>query len=278
MPKLHRFASSKSCYFCGAHDVTKEHVPPRMITEGMGCGRFTVPACPEHNGEKSGRDRAVVTAIVRGLDLSIQRGFKTDASEVLRAYVEQFRRKYSQANGMVTMSRMLADPPSGFDDPLPYIEGEVRILDWFTMLSAGLLWVVTGTHENGVNWGEAWTWSPDYFRTRQTTTEGMVNRIREKLYFQDVVENRHDWRPGWQPTPPYPSELYRFDASVESETYGEVAMFRHHVFGQRYFTVFGVPPETAATINEYLNHSGSSSDDREISGDDNRPHPPALGG
>src|SRR5215472_5451986 len=56
----HRPPRIKGCYYCGKPPTSHEHVPPRMMFKGFDCDSITVPACADHNNEKSGRDQTIV--------------------------------------------------------------------------------------------------------------------------------------------------------------------------------------------------------------------------
>src|SRR4051812_24741160 len=74
--------------------------------------------------------------------------------------------KYRQANGQVSMQKFITDAPEGMDLHFPFLRQEVEIDCWVRMLTAAMVWSVTGTDKSGSDWEGAWVWSPSYFPAR----------------------------------------------------------------------------------------------------------------
>jgi len=57
----------QKCYYCGSKATSKEHVPPQQLFKNFQCDRITVPSCDIHNGDKSGRDQAIIHGFFKSL-------------------------------------------------------------------------------------------------------------------------------------------------------------------------------------------------------------------
>jgi hypothetical protein len=256
--RLHQFSGRKPCFYCGAPGPSsKEHAPPRNFFEVNPCSKITVPACANHNTDKAGSDNAIKAALVRGIDEMIVNGLKTDASERVRRTIEDMRRKYPQANRLVKIKPLISDHPDDAGVSLPFLDKEADVESWVTMLTAALLWSVTGTHDSGCNWTDASIFSPSYIpgrRDADLTPESLAGPYEKNLYTWQNLEETGLWRHGWQPYPdPFPPDIYRFDVCLATAYGRRMATFKHHFFSAHpYYVQFETTENTISIMDSYL--------------------------
>jgi len=172
-------------------------------------------------------------------------------SEQVRRIIDRIRPDYDQANREVSLRLLIREPQPELDVPLPYLSGSVDLQIWLTLLTAALLWKVTGTHDTGTDWASAASWSPCNLSGGQTSLEEAAELVGETLNNMDLVDSLGTWMPGWQPSPPYPLDLYHFDVCVNR--FQPQVLFRHTFFGRMYgYTCFRTSPETAVKIEVAL--------------------------
>jgi hypothetical protein len=256
--RLHQFNQKKPCFFCGAPGPnSKEHAPPKKFFEGTPCSSITVPACLEHNTDKSGSDNAIKAALLRGVDEMISKGVKKDASDAVRRSIEIMQAKYCQANRLVSMMPLVSDHPDDADISLPFLDKAAQLELWVKMLTAALLWSVTGTHDSGSDWANALAFCPSYLPGRRDvalTPESMASVYNRNLVTWRNLEDSGDWRYGWQPYPdPFSADIYRFDVCVTPSNGGKTAIFKHHFFAAHpYYVRFETSEDTISTMDRYL--------------------------
>jgi hypothetical protein len=103
--RLHQFNERRPCYFCGASGPsTKEHASPKSFFDGTPCSSITVPACAQHNSDKSRSDLAIKAALVRGVEEVIWKGDRTDMPDALRRSIETMQEQYRRASGAITVA------------------------------------------------------------------------------------------------------------------------------------------------------------------------------
>jgi hypothetical protein len=256
--RLHRFGQGKPCFLCGAPGPSsKEHAPPKAFFEGSECSKITVPACPQHNTDKAGTDNAIKAALLRGIDEMISSGDKKDAPDAVRRLIETMQPKYRQANCLVTMKPLVSDHPDDADVSLPFLAKAAEVESWVKMLTAALLWSVTGTHDTGSDWSNASAFSPSYFpgrRDADLTPELLATTYDSNLYPWRNLEDSGNWRHGWQPEPvAFPAEIYRFDVCLATSNGCKTAVFKHHFFSAHpYYVRFETSEETLSRMDKYL--------------------------
>ena len=164
--RLHQFSKKEPCYYCGAPPPsTKEHAPPEMMFDGFDCDSITVPACEAHNTSKSGRDRAIVTAI----SILAYQVWKQDANDrnltpnVIKA-VKNLEPNFSRAETEVGLRDFLVNPPSGLLNSLPYTKSSVNPENWIRQLTAALVWSAIGKYNSRIEWDKANAWSPTRYQ------------------------------------------------------------------------------------------------------------------
>jgi hypothetical protein len=251
MTRPHQFSKQSGCYSCGAKDgITKEHAPPDMLFRGQDCGRLTVPSCPEHNGEKGGRDFAVLSALIQSVEVVARSGHRKDVPDAVRKAIERISPSYHRAKKSVAMKKLLSDPTAEFDLAFPFVDGSVDILEWMGMLTAALVWTATGTHDSGCVWTKAKTRSPCFFYQNDIMKiDNFMERFDAALQDLVVFKNAGTWRQGWQPTPPYPRALYQFSVLVGNAGNPNAVLFKHSFFGNvDFFTGFETTRDTMDKI------------------------------
>lgn len=256
--RLHQFSASKPCFYCGAPGPSsKEHAPPRNFFEVSVCSKITVPACAEHNTDKAGSDNAIKAALLRGIDEMIANGVKTDASDGVRRTIELMRSKYQQANRLVKIKPLVSDHPDDAGVKLPFLHKEADVESWVRMLTAALLWSVTGTHDSGCNWSDSEVFSPSYIpgrRDADLTPQSLAATYEKNLCTWRNLEETGLWRHGWQPYPdPFPPDLYHFDVCLATAYGRRTATFKHYFFSAHpYYVQFETTGDTIAIMDSYL--------------------------
>lgn len=67
---MSKVVENNNCYYCGNKATGKEHIPPRsFFPDGQRKELFTVPACEEHNNDKSKDDEYVKIVLTTSANL-----------------------------------------------------------------------------------------------------------------------------------------------------------------------------------------------------------------
>lgn len=212
--KLHEFSKRKPCYYCGALPPSgKEHAPPQMMFDGFECDRITVPACEKHNQSKSGRDRAIVTAISM---TAYQESKRNPASSILTPDVikafEVLYPNFPKAENEVSLRNILVNPPSDLDMPFPYTQPSVNPRNWIRQLTAAMVWSVVGKHDPQIKWDERWVWSPGLIPIDEPIELEKAASLFIRNQNTETELNALTWHKGWSSKPrKYPSDIYSFD-------------------------------------------------------------------
>jgi hypothetical protein len=179
--QLFQYSKWLPCHFCGAAaPSTAEHVPPRTFFHGAECSSITVPACSKHNSEKSESDTAVKAALLAGVQEMIKKGMRKEVPDSLARCITAMQKEFQQVKRVVTLKELLSDHPDDQDLHFPFLDQSAQIDPWVSMLTSGLVWSVTGSHENGSSWADAWVWSPSYYpgrRDEPLTQDSFLKRI-----------------------------------------------------------------------------------------------------
>ncbi len=225
--------------------------------DGFECDRITVPACDEHNNSKSGRDRAIVTGLVRSMDQMPQgsQQHRPLSANVKRA-IEMLLPNYRQANNLLMLQTYLVDPPEGLDVALPYLEPDAQLPIWIKQMTAALVWSAVGDFDPETNWSDAWAWSPHFVRVNAPIS---VDQARERAIKSISAENAIDsnlvWLPGWSAKPKaYPSDIFRFQLSFvpqPTEWDGKQVIFRHVLYDSvKWYVWFATSTRTVEILRE----------------------------
>ena len=252
MPETFQYNKRKPCYFCGSRNqIGKEHAPPDMLfKDGPPCGRLTVPSCPDHNGKKGDRDFAVLCALIRSVEQSIQSGDRTSDPETVLSAIARIRRNYDRAKRSVSMKKLLTDPPvPRYDIDFPTIHDDAYMKGWMICLTAALVWTATGTHETDSDWKRAMTWSPCHYEgVGVVSSDTFLEHFKGKLKNLEALRDGGTWYRGWQPTPPYPDSLYKFEVLLDKSIH-----IRHTFFGNMdFFTAVQTSEDTKNKITRLL--------------------------
>jgi hypothetical protein len=257
-PRLHQFNDRHPCHFCGAAGPsTREHVPPRTFFDGTECSSITVPACSEHNSVKSGSDSAVKAALLVGVQEMISKGIRKDVPDSLRRCIQGMQQQFNRVRKVVILKKFISDHPDDQDLHLPFLDRSAQVDSWVRMLTSGLVWSVTGTHDSGCDWKQAWVWSPSYFPGRRNdplTLDAFTTQTEQNVYRWQAMHDKGIWRPGWQPHPhSYPAHHYLFDICLDEYKFNSMVHFRHLFFGSHpYFVSVKTSEQTAVTIDRFL--------------------------
>jgi hypothetical protein len=167
------------------------------------------------------------------------------------------RHNYWWDNSLVTMKPLVSDHPDDAGIELSYLHGVVKLNSWAKMLTAALVWSVTGTHDSGTDWEKAGAFSPCYLPAgpeELLTPEMLAEKYGRRLDIWRELEDGTPWRPGWQPHPrAYPMAIYRFDVQFEETEGGHAAIFRHCFYSALpYFVRFETSAETISRMKEHL--------------------------
>src|SRR5258706_14137695 len=117
--KLKQYSKRKPCYYCGAPPPsTQEHAPAKLMFGAFDCDSITVPSCVKHNSEKSHKDRAVVTVLIKSLARAVENGMvSTDLPADTVKAIRYLEPNFRQANREVFDRSVLADPELDFEIP-----------------------------------------------------------------------------------------------------------------------------------------------------------------
>jgi hypothetical protein len=187
----------------------------------------------------------------------IQNNASTEAPDRVHQSIALMRPKYPQANRFVTMKPLVSEHPDDAGIELPFVHKDVEIESWVKMLTAALLWGVTGSHDSGTDWGEAHVFSPSYIPGRcsaELTAEELVSGYDRNIYEWRNLEDTGVWRHGWQPdSGPFPPDIYNFDVCLDRVAGSPAAIFKHYFFSKHpYYVSFGTSERVLSAMNEYL--------------------------
>jgi hypothetical protein len=234
--KPKQFSAKSQCYYCGSiENISREHVPPKMMFADFNCDCLTVPACEKHNTEKSEEDRAIISAILMGaFQVLKNKNNLTNPSDHLTSNVikeiGRFEPNFSQAKNMVDYAKLLINPPENLDIPMPYIHPTEKINEWVKKLSAGLIWSVLGYFESTIDWNNSTVWSRDLVKIQKPQpVEAIIPLLlqgnKKKSYYDSFP-----WYRGWSSYPrKYPDDIYRFQLCVTNGA-NNVIGFRHQFY------------------------------------------------
>jgi len=253
--KLKQYSRKKACYYCGATaPSTQEHAPPKLMFASFDCDSITVPSCKIHNNEKSNKDRAIITCLIKSLHRAIESGFPVDSvpSKVFKT-IADLKPYFAQANREVSDHSYLSNPELDFK--LPAIN--VSVYEWIKQLSAALVWSVVGEFDPAVKWDGSLVWSPLYVES--TESMELIDRLSQVV--RNQMAERHiesfDWKIGWSAFPRnYPPEIYNFkicfSPTLIQKIDGEVA-FRHQFYGSlNWYIWFAPSQQTRQTLEEAI--------------------------
>ena len=253
--KLQEYGKQKPCYYCGADGPsTREHVPPQMMFAGFARNSITVPSCDKHNTKKSIGDRAIITALI----MSASQMFKH--RDTLHIYltpnvitaIKKAEPYFDLAKNDVRFRDFLIDPPDDLDIPLPYLELNTNIREWFKQLTAALIWSIVGRHDPNLQWDNASVGSLGFVETAGPITFQKAVSIRQKNANLERQFNEMQWYSGWSATPKsYPDDIYSFDLSFsENIVEGVNVFFRHRFYYNTsvWYVLFKAPPEIVDTL------------------------------
>jgi hypothetical protein len=211
---------------------------------------MTVPSCSAHNTEKSGVDQAIVAALMLGLHQMYRRdSARVSLSANVRRVIEEAEPHFHQVRQNVAPRPFLTDAPEGLDTPMPFIQPGVSLRSWVRQMTAALVWRVTGTHDMGVRWSEAWVWSPNYFPG--VSLRNARDAALEALQYRALDAELRDfpWWAGWSAEPKgYPPDIFRFEVCFlvsPGERATQHVWFRYRFYDSlTWYVVFETPPET----------------------------------
>jgi hypothetical protein len=202
----------KRCYYCGGIATSGEHIPPKQMFKAFKCDSITVPSCDEHNSKKSGRDQAIVSALLIPLHAGRNRyPLEPEISQAIDAAIPSFER----AKRSVVKTPFLQDPPQGLEDlpDLAHLAPSVNMAVWIRQLTAGLIYSGIETTSTTIRWSESIIWSPDWFPTESPAPVKYSEVIRISKLNQERRRALDSliWQQGWSAHPrPYPEIIYSF--------------------------------------------------------------------
>lgn len=202
----------KRCYYCGGRATSGEHVPPKQMFKAFQCDSITVPSCDEHNSSKSGRDQAIVSALLIPLDTGRHRH---PLMPEIGLAIEAARPSFERAKRSAVRTRFLKDPPQGLEDlpDLAHVAPSVSIVAWIRQLTAGIIYSGIGSASTTIRWSKAIVWSPEWVPTDspapisiEDAAQVLKSNQEKKLAMESLT-----WLRGWSAWPkPYPDIIYSF--------------------------------------------------------------------
>ena len=259
--RLKQYSKRKPCYYCGAAPPsTQEHAPPKLMFTALECDSITVPSCIRHNNEKSDKDRAIITVLIKSLSRALESGLvATSLPEKVIEAIEFLKPSFAQANREVNDRSLLADPELDFKIPAV----NVSIFDWMRQLSAALVWSVVGEFDSSIDWNEAFVWSS---LNLQSSAPMSVYDVGLQVLINQGSEEHiesYNWEVGWSSKPKsYPPGIYNFrvcfSPPFEQDKGREVA-FRHQFYSCLNWYVWFAPSlETREILKQAVNMISSS--------------------
>jgi len=223
--------SGKLCYYCGAHATSGEHVPPKQMFKTFDCDCLTVPSCDEHNSMKSGRDQAIVSALLIPLHSGRHRyKLEPEIEQAINAALPSFERAKRKA----VRTPFLKDPPAGYEDlpDLAHLAPSVNISSWIRQLTAGIIFSGIFAASTTIKWSKSIVWSPNWFPTESPAPveqAEFIKIIKPKMELQIELDNLL-WQNGWSAHPkPYPSLIYSFQVHIWPE---KQIIVRHKIYNR----------------------------------------------
>ena len=204
-----------------------------MMFKDFECDSITVPSCPDHNNSKSGKDHALVTALMIALNQVLKHGFiKTSRTDNVKRAIAKAETNLKQAKNEVSLRPYLANAPKDLNIILPYITGSLD--PWMRQLTAALVWSVTGDFDRENKFEDAWIWGRNFTRSSKPLDferDAPLFQKQERLraYFESLP-----WTPGWSAYPRhYPPDIYAFQIHLvlDPENWGgKDIIFRHQFY------------------------------------------------
>ncbi len=250
--RLKQYSRSKPCYYCGAPGPsTQEHAPPKLMFASFDCDSITVPSCKTHNNEKSDKDRAIITWLIKSIHRAIESGFPIDSVslKVIKA-IDDLKPYFAQANREVSDHSFLNNPELDFKIPAV----NVSAYDWIHQLTAALIWSVAGEFDPSIKWSESLVWSPLYIEN--TGSMELIDRLSQLV--RNQISERHiesfDWKTGWSAFPrAYPQEIYNFRVCFSPTLIQKIDLevaFRHQFYGSLNWYVWFTPSQQTRQLLE----------------------------
>jgi hypothetical protein len=190
------------------------------------------------------------------LKLAHDHELRTIVAGDLQRVIESTSKENVRTKATVPMKRFADQLPAGADFDLPFVTPEVNLPGWITELTAGLIWSITGTHDNGSDWEGIWNWSPSFYPAAGVFPQKLAMRhIIEHYWLYDLFENSGQWRSGWTAgKTPLSERIYNFRVSIEdhgSRGSGMV-IFRHDFLsGFVYYSRFRTSPLVKEAIMKF---------------------------
>jgi hypothetical protein len=222
---------------------------------------ITVPACTEHNTEKTNRDQSIVTAIVmlarQYLDTHPQSQLLTPN---VRKSIALLETAFHQAKNQVQLRNYLVSHTASTTSSLPYIQPSVQIVQWTRELTAALMWSILGHRDSVCNWDDARSWSHSYHsKLPDPICVDDTDATRKALeYWADKEEfesflNGLPWTRGWS-AGYYPEDIYFFETYLDKICKDDIAAivyFRHRFFNGlvTWLVVFPCSQETVTRLH-----------------------------
>lgn len=210
----------QSCYYCGAPKTSLEHAPPKQLFKGFDCNKIKAPSCDIHNGQKSGRDTAVIKGMLIALDtVAYKYPPKSDAAKAINLAKLQF----SQVKRQIKNINKIEGFPS-----LTHFDSSIKTEDWMKQLTAALVYDAVRKYDSRINFDEAIVFCPTWVRGEPTIE---LERIIETLKVQKLQDDslqKINWEKGWPSGKKnYPTGIYNFKLSFD---FLEDIVFRHQFF------------------------------------------------
>jgi hypothetical protein len=216
------------CYYCGNTANTKEHIPPKSIFSSIVCDKFTVPSCADHNTEKSNED----DSIIKGMLISLSyHGNKLDPA--VKKAISVSKPHFKQVKSTIKTTNFIYDLPEA-NTELAYINGKVKMKDWYSKISAGIVYTAIKKYEMRNRYDETIVYNLSYYASKDL---GITKNEFEKEYYRNQYTlktfDKMKWIDGWKSGPiNYPKELYYFRLSIVNNF-----LFIQHVFFDSYIVI-----------------------------------------
>jgi len=207
----------KRCYYCGSKATCKEHAPPRQLFKHFESDSITVPSCDDHNGNKSGRDQA----IIHGYFISLL-GYQNNVEPAVHKAILGAQNGFKYTRKAAIQADFIKDPPYHLQalPKIAYLTKENKIHEWIRQLTAAIIFDATKKYDPSIHWEGLKIYSPHWVPAESALGIDQDNAI-EILREQNKIKAELDdlpWQAGWSAHPkPYPQDIYRFCFHFEND-------------------------------------------------------------
>lgn len=211
-------------------------VTPKQLFKNFQCDSITVPSCDVHNGNKSGRDQAIIHGYFKSL-----LGYKDKLEPKVRKALLKAIHGFHYTKRSAVSAPLIKNPSEKLHGlpNLAFVTKESRTHNWIKQLSAAIILDATKYFNPSVPWNDLKVFFPEWIPADGPhgidQDKAIELILRNKKIREDL--NELSWEKGWSVSPkPYPQEIYRFRFH-----FGNKKFILCHVFLNRFFWYIWLP-------------------------------------